>query len=298
MRFVYTLIDEAAGRYAAQTAASVAFVRHLHPSAAIDLWADPPTEAALRERDHPLAAAVDSLHAVETGMPSPPLRSRWLRTSLTRLIDGPFLTLDGDTLCVKPLVEIFATAGPFAAASDCRDDDPTRAVNRKARALSDAMGWPPAARYFNGGVLFFDGSPEAKILGDAWHRHWLEFAVERGIAHLDQPALNHAIAETGVPVRVLPRRFNAMFHERPGHLRDAHLWHLFTSVHAAEEETVFGETARLARERKLDAEAVQAVIDRGWPWTTDRSFRRRWKAGQPHAAFAALARRLRGPAPP
>ena len=294
MRFVYTLIDAAAGRYADQTAASVAFLRHLHPAASIDLWADPPTRAALRAADHPLAGAVDALHAVDTGMPTPPLSSRWLRTSLPRLVDGPFLTLDGDTLCVKPLGEIFVTREPFAAASDCRHEDPRKAVNRKAREMSDAMGWPPAPRYFNGGVLFFDGSPEAEALGAAWHRHWLGFAVERGVAHLDQPALNHAIEETGVALRVLPRRFNAMFHERPSHLRDAHLWHLFTSVHpgAAEEETVFGETARLARAGALDAAAIQRVIDRRWPWATDRSFRRRWAAGDHARALGAAWRRF------
>ncbi|BAM02798.1 glycosyltransferase family protein [Phycisphaera mikurensis] len=290
MKFIYTLVDEAAGRYSDQTAASVAFLRHLHPAATIDLWADPPTERALRDADHPLAAAVDALHAVDTGMASAPLRSRWLRTSLARLVDGPFLTLDGDTLCVQPLGEIFETAEPFAAASDCRAADPALAVNRKARAMSDAMGWPPAPRYFNGGVLYFDGSRRAAELGAAWHRHWLAFAVERGVAHLDQPALNHAIQETGVPVRVLPRPFNAMFHERPAHLRDARLWHLFTSVHpdAAEAETVFGEAARLARAGKLDAAAIQRVIDRRWPWTTDRSFRRRWAAGDRLAAFRTL----------
>ena len=296
MRFVYTLIDESAGRHADQTAASVAFLRHLHPGAAIDLWADPPTAAALRERGHPLAVAVDALHVVDTGMSTPKLRSRWLRTSLTRLVDGPFLTLDGDTLCVRPLGEVFATAEPFAAASDCRSDDPARAVNRKARAMSDAMGWPPAPRYFNGGVLYFDGSPEATALGAAWHRHWLAFAVDRGVAHLDQPSLNHAIAKTGVPVRVLPRKFNAMFYERPAHLRGAHLWHLFTSVHAdvAEADTVFGRAARLAGRGELDAAAIQAVIDRRWPWADDRSFRRRWAAGDRRAAFGALARRAFG----
>ena len=162
------------------------FLRHLHPGAAVELIADPPTEA-LRERSHPLVAAIDTLRAVDTAMATPGLRSRWLRTSLTRLVDGPFLTLDGDTLCVQPLDEVFATREPFAAASDCRDDDPARAVHRKARAMSDAMGWPPAPRYFNGGVLFFDGSPAAENLGAAWHRHWLAFAVERGVAHLDQP---------------------------------------------------------------------------------------------------------------
>lgn len=290
MKFVYTLIDSAAGRYADQTAASALFLRHLHPEAEIELWADPSTASALEKTGHPLRDAVDVTRAVDTGMPEPKLASRWLRTSLTRLVDGPFLTLDGDTLCVQPLVDVFATAEPFAATSDCRSDDPARAVNRKAREMSDAMGWPPAPRYFNGGVLYFDGSTAAKQLGVAWHRHWLAFAVDRGIAHLDQPSLNQAIAETGVPVRVLPRPYNAMFHERPRHLRDARLWHLFTSVHsdAAEADTVFGETARLARDRHLDAAAIQAVINRRWPWTTDRSFRRRWAAGNRLGAFRAL----------
>ena len=70
-------------------------------------------------------------------------------------------------------------------------------------------------------------------------------------------------------VRVLPRKFNAMFYERPRHLRDAHLWHLFTSVHAepAEADTVFGRVARLAGRGELDAATIAAVLDRRWPWT-------------------------------
>lgn len=292
MRFVYTLVDERAGRHADQAAASVAFVRHLHPGAEVHLWADPRTAAALRAAGHPLAETVDELGEVEPeGLEAPVLRSRWIRTSLTRLVSGPFLTLDGDTLCVKPMDEVFATREPFAAASDCRSDDPAAACNRKADAMSDAMGWPRTRRYLNGGVLYFDGSAEARRLGDAWHRRWRAFALEKKLRHLDQPALNRALEDTGTRARVLPRRFNAMFYERPWQLPGAHLWHLLTSVHAAEQETVFGHTARLARAGALDGPAIQAVIDRGWPWTRDDSFRRRWAAGDRRAAFRALLRR-------
>ena len=82
-----------------------------------------------------------------------------------------------------------------------------------------------------------------------------------------------------------------MFYERPGQLRGAHLWHLLTSVHAAETETVFGGTARLARAGRLDAAAIEAVIDRGWPWVRDDSFGRRWAAGDRRRAFRTLLRR-------
>jgi hypothetical protein len=292
-QFLYVLAGAGDGTYADLTYASIAFLRHLHPKDQIILLADAPAANALREAAHPLLTDVSELRVCDTGQSNPVVASRWLKTSMRRLVKGPFVFLDADTLPVGQLDKLFKDDCDFAAVSDYHSADPRRAFPDNLLPLHQNVGWPRPSRYFNSGVLYFGDTSTAHELGDAWHAAWWDWSSANG--HHDQPALAYALDKVSSRVKVLPQKWNAMFMERESSVWQARILHAFSSIHGVSgctESTVFGEVQRLIATKKLNSEAIEEILERNYFWQNEDSVKRQVYCGRWKDAIALLVRRL------
>lgn len=294
-KFVYVLTGKDIRSYADLTYASISFLRYFHPDDWIVLLVDPVAMEALRETQHPLLDLVSQILAVETDQACSVMASRWLKTSMRRLVEGPFVFLDADTLPVGSLDKLFRCKCDFAAVSDYHSLNPRRAFPASLLPPHQAVGWSRPTRYFNSGVLYFEDTAAAKELGKAWHDAWNIWSSVN--SHHDQPALAHALDMIQCKVRVLPQKWNAMFLERESSVLRARVLHAFSSVHGVSGSTgttIFGEVQDLVSAGELTAESIRAILDRRYYWKNEDSVKRKVYCGHwTEAAALVLAKMYR-----
>jgi hypothetical protein len=275
MRRTIAYAVASAGRdiYSAMTRISLASIRATNPSMQVWLCCDHDSEIAMRACADPLLEEVDQVIVCATPRGGQGFRSRFLRTRLRSMIDGPFLYLDSDILVRDDLSDIFTIRSDIAAAA-----------NRSKTTLAEqiwildgqwlaAMGWRAREDvYVNAGVLFFQDTRPARALGEDWHKKWLA-SCKRGLSFgtqpgfRDQPALNSALAEIEADFHVLPRRFNAQFRAEPLSIPGACMWHYYQ---AKETNTAFEMLAiAVQKGEPLFGRRVKRIIRSPHPWRRD-----------------------------
>ena len=132
-------------------------------------------------------------------------KSRFLKTSLRRLVTGDFLYLDNDTIITGSLKELENFTGDLGAIKDHHQDAIKNNImihgqisNYLAITKKSFWGNP---QYFNGGVFLARDTEATHKFFDDWHKIWKEEREKFGIK-IDQPALaqanelnNHLIEE-------------------------------------------------------------------------------------------------------
>ena len=127
--------------------------------------------------------------------------SRWLKTSMRRLVQGDFLFIDCDTIITDDLFSI-----PNAGASNenqikfgaCLDKHlPIDHHNNKNFIISNDKRLKFSSyisnKHYNSGVIYCADTPETHSIFDRWHELWL-YGKSKNIAR-DQPSFNAAIYE-------------------------------------------------------------------------------------------------------
>lgn len=106
-KIVYVLVSHLNDTYAEQCYLSIRSLRKMHPSAYITIVTDNATRDELAGVRKELTRMADDVVVVDFDDDvTPVVRSRLLKTTLRRRIEGDFLFLDCDTICVKPLNEL------------------------------------------------------------------------------------------------------------------------------------------------------------------------------------------------
>ena len=229
-RFCFVVCDHGVGTYATSAAIAIGSLRHFHPACAITVLVDPATRRWLGQSRHALLEAEAEVRECQAGDRPAARASRFLKTRLRQLVDGPCMFVDGDMIAVRPLrSEELAPGAAIAAALDCSLEGPTPhfawwtwPVFRHLRCRV------PTRRYYNSGAVIYAETPAARALAETWHELWLR--CEKLGQLLDQPALNAAIALRGTPVRRLSTRYNALVGFNPWHARRAVLVHACCSL--------------------------------------------------------------------
>lgn len=229
LTFCYCLTTNGADAHAASTLVSVLSLRRQHDQSRILLLADDESARCLERHRHPLLTLVDELVSVPVPVSAAGMRNRHVKTRMPQIVEGDFLYLDGDTVVVRPLDEVFQIDAPFAAA---RNHNSSRLVEPEFAVELNTfkrLGWdPPGTPYVNGGVLFFRDDPAVRRFSELWHRKWLQASASG--KHYDQSSLNSALWDSRIESRLLPHRFNAQIHVRPRTALGAHLWHIYASA--------------------------------------------------------------------
>jgi len=281
---------------------SARFLRVQHPEARITCLMDRDSATAIRDCRHPLLSLVYFI--VELDVPESNLtkKNRWISTQVRDFVDGDFIYLDSDTICIRRLDFL---------SNLCRhesfDVGLTRDLNirfrEKSRKLGHsalwpqlrAMGWTvPACGYFNKGVALLRDTPRARAMSSRWHELWkTSCATGR---YLDQPALNHAIVESGAKVRVLPGSCNAQILGSARAACRPKVIHFYTRVPNVFKDTVLGGfLEEIQHAGALSDSTIQTFLHDPFPWTGKESFMAHcWKGNRRSATWFALSRLLHG----
>ena len=293
LRVCYVLADDSLGRYADMACVSASTLRRLQPGLEILLLCDTTTADAIRRQAHPLGAIVDTIVPASAPGPTVAERSRWLKTSLRRLVAGDLLYLDVDTVVIRPIeLPVEAHTHVLAAADACdARGRPVHETEPWVELLFSRLGWTMPALYRNAGVIFFRGSRAGHELGSRWHAEWCR-SLAAG-SHRDQPALNAAIGASAATAGLLPLEYNAMPTYRPCLARGARIYH-FWSEQTLDLESPASLLDHLTRHYQETRTIDWAMIDwcRGhsYPWLRRHGVRVALRAGAWSVALRELLR--------
>jgi hypothetical protein len=121
--------------------------------------------------------------------------SRWLKTSMRRLINGDFLFIDCDTIVTDDLSSITEKGIIFGACLDKHSLIDKHGKKNNIVETDKRLGFTSylSGKHFNSGVIFCADTPEVRKTFDRWHELWL-FSRSKNIQR-DQPSFNMAIYE-------------------------------------------------------------------------------------------------------
>jgi len=196
MQYLYTLSSCHDDFYYEQFLLSAASLRMAMPQAQIVLLCDSVTAQTLtgKRAEHEKFVS-KTITAQAPSYMSQVKVSRWVKTSMRRLVPGDFLFIDCDTIITDNLYSISQSGTIFAACLDMHSQL-DRHVKRKQFIESDKKlgftSWMSNKQY-NSGVIYCADTPETHKIFNRWHELWL-FSESKNITR-DQPAFNMAIHE-------------------------------------------------------------------------------------------------------
>jgi hypothetical protein len=263
IRVVYCLTSSAGDLYEAMTLVSLGSLRRTNPTAHVTIVCDQGTHRALRAAGSALLDHADAVRYATTPAGSDLFRNRFLKTQLGRLIRGPFLFLDSDTVVRESLAPLLELSAEIAAAPNHSRDSFAEQMWSEDQANLELMGWQVQAPYLNAGVIWYGGGSASRRLAESWHRHWLANGRCTG-RWRDQPAFNHAVSQAaGLRFEPLEHRWNAQYMTAPASATGASIWHVYGSTGTLDERE--REWFFLTCQRLLDgtsgAEADPSLIE-------------------------------------
>jgi hypothetical protein len=263
---VFALTSAGRDIFSAMTRIAMASLRLTNPLARVTVACDPETDAAVRRASDPILDEVDTWLPLDAPGGTPTFRNRFVRTRLREVIEGPYLYLDGDVLVRGDISEVFALDVDVAAAANHSRTLRHEQISPGDAAILKAMGWEARPDvYLNAGVMYLNDTAAALRFCAEWHSRWLA-SGSVSPRHVDQPAMNSALAAVMPRLAVLPPRLNAQFRNVVSVARDAVIWHYYDSGLRAP-ETGFGALARaVAAGTPLDTQRVAALVRRPHPW--------------------------------
>jgi len=196
MKYLYVLTSTSKDNYYEQFLLSIVSLRLLMPDAHVTLLCDSKTKNTLVDKrceyekyisDVVSVKAPDTLSQVEV--------SRWLKTSMRRLIEGAFLFIDCDTIITEDLSSITQMNINFGGCLDCHALLDRHHNKKMFKDNEKKLGFTSylSNKQINSGIIFCADTPDTHKIFDRWHELWL-FSKDKKILR-DQPSLNMAIYE-------------------------------------------------------------------------------------------------------
>ena len=230
LHVVYCITSSGGDLYEAMTRVSLATLRLTNPGARITIACDEQTHQALQASGSQLFHEADEVRGFPTPDGPPTYRNRYVKTQLGRLIDGPFLFLDSDTVVRKPLTPLLDLHCDIAAAPNHSRDTLAEQIWSEDQENLDAMGWQVREPYVNGGVIWYGGTLSACRFADSWYRNWL-VNFQRTGRYRDQPSFNYTLCSTScLKHHVLEHCWNAQIRKSSSVAHEAIIWHIYFSA--------------------------------------------------------------------
>lgn len=155
-------------------------------------------------------------------------KSRWLKTSMRRHIEGNFLYIDCDTLICGDLSDAdnfdCSLGGVIDRNVPLRENKSLPLIKRRLqKAYSLKVNFD--SHYINSGVLYVKDDNIARIFFDLWHNNWL-LSRKNGI-RIDQPSLYKSELESR-PITEIDGVWNAQIEGTLRYFYDAKILHFFS----------------------------------------------------------------------
>ena len=255
------------------TRVSIASLRLTNPDFRVTLVLDEISEKILRECADPLLKEVDETISIKTPQGKSVFRNRHIKTRLGNLISGPFLFLDSDTFIRGDISSIYNCNADIAAVPNLSQRYFKDQIWSQDLKALKKMNWNVRSDYYiNGGVLFFNNSSLTYNFFEAWHSKWLQ-SNNRLRYYRDQPALNSAINDTSIRLKILPNIYNAQFRGNPSVTKNALIWHYYSSAQINEPITSFEILCLRIMRKNYDAlDGIKSIINSEHPWRREKIF--------------------------
>jgi len=280
MKIAYAVTTDGRDMYSSMALISASALRFTNPEANIVVVCDQESFKKLKDSRDRLLDIADDVIPLEVPGGSPAMRSRFVKTKLGSIVEGPLLFLDSDTVVRKDLSGLFNSTADVAAARNHSRRNLAEQMWDCDRRIFEKMEWPtPKEEYLNSGVIFYAGNKASREFAEAWHHLWQESYAATG-DHRDQAAFNYALYMSGSRCEVLSDTFNAQVKSR--HVfkaesldeqgrstleRDAAIWHVYAAMHKGAAETAFEDlAARCVSSRQLTEQDVRSLIRPKHPW--------------------------------
>lgn len=237
LKIVYDVISSEEDNYFEQAWVSMFSLRHFNPDAYVVLLTDDTTAQTIEKTYRKKAKQlIDDIVVVTFDKQySNKEKSRWIKTSMRRLVKGDFLFIDADTIVAGALDESyfdslqnFIGAVPDYNCSSrlvCHSEIfKIMYVNRLKSIYG--IDYKKETDVYNSGVLFVKDVPEAYALFDAWHKNWL-IAKGKGVC-LDQLPLVKTCQDMGNPIQSMSGIYNCQVKFSIQYLHKAIILHTFS----------------------------------------------------------------------
>lgn len=237
LKIVYDVISSEGDNYFEQAWASMFSLRHFNPNAFVVLLTDDSTSQTIEKTYRKKAKKlIDDIVVVPFDKQySNKEKSRWIKTSMRRLVNGDFLFIDADTIVAGALDESYFDGFPNFIGAVLDYNCSSRLVCHSAifkimyvDRLKNIYGidYKKETDVYNSGVLFVKDVPEAYVLFDAWHKNWL-LANGKGVC-LDQLPLVKTCQDMGNPIQSMSGIFNCQVKFSIQYLHEAIILHTFS----------------------------------------------------------------------
>jgi len=195
MQYLYVLTSTPNDTYYEQFLMSVASLRLFMPHSDVVLLCDSKTKETLTGNRSEYEKFISKIIVTQAPEMSQVEVSRWVKTSIRRLVDGDFLFIDSDTIITDDLSSISNLGIKFGACLDKHSLINSHAKGDDIVKKEKHLGFNSylSNKHFNSGVIFCADTPETRKLFDRWHELWL-FSNSKNIVR-DQPSFNMAIYE-------------------------------------------------------------------------------------------------------
>ena len=227
-KLVYVLTCASEGNYIEQALLAIWSARQHNPSAQIILFVDDVTDKVMSEGRDEILKYISEKRVIPFDADKTMVyRSRWIKTSVRKLVDGDFLFVDCDTVTTRSLEEIDLLGCKMGAVPDShlavREFGKDLLNASKAKVAPLGIDLEKEAFYFSSGVLYVKDTPETHDLYDKWHELWLQ-GVQKGV-NIDQPSLAKANIEAGHLIERINDKYNCVIYTQPDFAKNASILH-------------------------------------------------------------------------
>jgi lipopolysaccharide biosynthesis glycosyltransferase len=231
MQYLYTLVSSPKDNYYEQFFLSVTSLRKVMPNAEVVLLCDPKTKENLTGKRGEYKKLVNKVITAEVQKDLPQVEiSRWIKTSMRRLVQSDFLFIDCDTIIIEDLSVISKLGIQFGACLDKHSLIDKHAKGEGIIIRDKQLGFNSylSNRHINSGIIYCVDTPEIQKIFDRWHELW-QFSNSKNTVR-DQPSFNMAIYENSTYFTELEGIWNCQiaFNGLP-YLANSKIIHYFAS---------------------------------------------------------------------
>lgn len=236
-KIVYVLASLDADVYMEQAFVSAWSARHYNPDCHIEMVCDQDTFATMKSGIRGQYKSLFDTFHVQDFRPEQSMRerSRWMKTSLRKLIEGDYLFLDSDTVVCSNLSHIddYNFSIGMALDQNCEMKDflyRTGVTNRTKRLFNVDIS--AETKYFNSGVAYVKDNAQTHIFYKKWHQMWMSKRYENdGIK--DQASLAATNLLLGHVITEMSGDMNCQVMASIQYLHTAHIMHFFNTFFTA-----------------------------------------------------------------
>lgn len=229
---VYVVISDESDCYLEQACLSAFSLRIHNPTAMVILITDNSSNKTFKGKRHNLLYNFDKV--IEVDVPdilSKMQRSRYIKTSLRRYLEGDYLYIDSDTIIADKLDDIDSIQGEIGAVKDLHLNIDRHSLKQSILTSAKKIGWSISnldTPYYNSGVLYVKDTPNTRSFYEKWHKYWIE-GVASGRS-IDQPSFGKTISGSSVIITELDGVWNCQVTENGlRFLAKAKIIHYFAS---------------------------------------------------------------------